>query len=98
MTCKANPVSSSVPLAKTKAWPDTSGTTSVATAINGAAPPIAVATLVVPDVSGQAFGFAKGTLEDTGFALQVIGSVHGYAANKGANQSPPAGTRVPDTR
>src|SRR2546425_5436614 len=38
MTCQANPVSSSVPLAKTKAWPDTSGTTSVATAIGGAAP------------------------------------------------------------
>src|SRR2546422_11213943 len=38
MTCQANPVSSSVPLAKTKAWPDTSGTTSVATATGGAAP------------------------------------------------------------
>ena len=64
---------------------------------NGAPPPVAVATLVVPDVSGQAFVFAKGSLEDTGFAWQVIGSVHGYAANKVARQSPPAGTRVRDT-
>jgi len=63
----------------------------------GAPAPVAVATLVVPDVSGQAFVFAKGTLEDTGFAWQVIGSVHGYAANKVARQSPPAGTRVRDT-
>jgi hypothetical protein len=64
---------------------------------NGAPAPVAVATLVVPDVSGQAFVFAKGTLEDTGFAWQVIGAVHGYAANKVARQSPPAGTRVRDT-
>ncbi len=63
----------------------------------GAPAPVAAATLVVPDVSGQAFVFAKGTLEDTGFAWQVIGSVHGYAANKVARQSPPAGTRVRDT-
>ena len=63
----------------------------------GAPPPVAAATLVVPDLSGQAFVFAKGTLEDTGFAWQVIGSVHGYAANKVARQSPPAGTRVRDT-
>jgi hypothetical protein len=64
---------------------------------SGAPAPVAVATLVVPDLSGQAFVFAKGTLEDTGFAWQVIGSVHGYAANKVARQSPPAGTRVRDT-
>ena len=64
---------------------------------NGPAPPVAVATLVVPDVSGQAFVFAKGSLEDTGFAWQVIGSFHGYAAIKVARQSPPAGTRVRDT-
>src|SRR5512141_1514433 len=38
MTCQANPVSSSVPLAKTNAWPDTSGTTSVATATGAGAP------------------------------------------------------------
>ena len=64
---------------------------------SGAPAPVAVATLVVPDLSGQAFVFAKGSLEDTGFAWQVIGSVHGYAANKVASQSPPAGTRVRDT-
>jgi hypothetical protein len=64
---------------------------------NGAPAPVAVATLVVPDVSGQAFVFAKGTLADTGFAWQVIGSVHGYAVNNVASQSPPAGTRVRDT-
>ena len=64
---------------------------------SGAPAPVAVATLVVPDVSGQAFVFAKGSLEDTGFAWQVIGSVHGYAVNKIARQSPPAGTRVRDT-
>jgi beta-lactam-binding protein with PASTA domain len=63
----------------------------------GAPAPVAVATLVVPDLSGQAFVFAKGTLEDTGFAWQVLGSVHGYAANRIARQSPPAGTRVRDT-
>jgi beta-lactam-binding protein with PASTA domain len=63
----------------------------------GAPAPVAAATLVVPDLAGQAFVFAKGTLEDTGFAWQVIGSVHGYAANTVARQSPPAGTRVRDT-
>jgi beta-lactam-binding protein with PASTA domain len=63
----------------------------------GAPAPVAPATLVVPDLAGQAFVFAKGTLEDTGFAWQVIGSVHGYAANKVGRQSPPAGTRVRDT-
>ncbi|MEP6811504.1 MAG: PASTA domain-containing protein [Actinomycetota bacterium] len=55
-------------------------------------PPIAV-----PDVEGQAFVFAKGALEDAGFAWRVIGSVHGYAANTVASQSPAAGTRVIDT-
>src|SRR5213593_1485377 len=38
MTCQAKPVSSSVPFAKTNAWPDTSGTTSVATATGAGAP------------------------------------------------------------
>jgi beta-lactam-binding protein with PASTA domain len=63
----------------------------------GAPAPAAVATMVVPDVSGQAFVFAKGTLEDLGFAWQVLGSVHGYAVNRVASQSPAAGTRVRDT-
>jgi hypothetical protein len=53
--------------------------------------------LVVPDVRNQAFVFAKGSLEDAGFAWRVLGSVHGYAANTVAAQSPAAGTRVLDT-
>jgi PASTA domain len=53
--------------------------------------------LVVPDVRNQAFVFAKGSLEDAGFAWRVVGSVHGYAANTVASQSPAAGTRVLDT-
>ena len=63
----------------------------------GAPAPLTAATLVVPDVTGQAFVFAKGTLEDTGFAWRVVGRVHGYAANKVASQTPAAGTRVIDT-
>jgi hypothetical protein len=63
----------------------------------GAPAPIAAATLVVPDITGQAFVFAKGTLEDTGFAWRVVGGVHGYAANKVASQSPAAGIRLKDT-
>jgi hypothetical protein len=53
--------------------------------------------LVVPDVRNQAFVFAKGSLEDAGFAWRVLGSVHGYAANTIAAQSPAPGTRVLDT-
>jgi hypothetical protein len=64
---------------------------------NGAPAPVPAATIVVPDVTGQAFVFAKGTLEDTGFAWHVVGSVHGYAANKVSNQSPAAGTKLKDT-
>jgi hypothetical protein len=63
----------------------------------GAPAPLTAATLVVPDVTGQAFVFAKGTLEDTGFAWRVIGGVHGYAANQVASQTPAAGTKVIDT-
>ena len=53
--------------------------------------------LVVPDVQNQAFVFAKGSLEDAGFAWRVLGSVRGYAANTVVAQSPAAGTRVLDT-
>jgi hypothetical protein len=68
------------------------------TAVPKTAPtPVTTPTLVVPDVAGQAFVFAKGTLEDTGFAWRVVGGVHGYAANKVATQSPVAGTKVRDT-
>jgi hypothetical protein len=63
----------------------------------GAPPPVQVATVTVPDVAGQAFVFAKGTLEDSGLAWKVVGSVHGYAANKVLSQAPAAGTKLKDT-
>jgi PASTA domain len=53
--------------------------------------------LVVPNVRGQAYVFAKGTLEDNGFAWRVQGTVDGYAANTVAEQSPAPGVRVIDT-
>ena len=62
-----------------------------------AAAPAAPAILVVPDVQGQAYVFAKGMLEDAGFAWRVTGDVGGYAANSVALQTPAAGTRVFDT-
>jgi PASTA domain len=61
------------------------------------AKPVAPPLLVVPNVSGQAYVFAKGTLQDTGFAWRVEGSVRGYAANTVAEQRPSAGVRVVDT-
>jgi hypothetical protein len=63
----------------------------------GAPAPVPVATVVVPDITGQAFVFAKGTLEDTGLAWKVVGSVHGYAANKVLKQAPAPGTKLKDT-
>src|SRR5205814_10368677 len=63
----------------------------------GAPAPVPVATVIVPDVTGQAFVFAKGTLEDTGLAWRVVGGVHGYAANRVARQTPAAGTTLKDT-
>jgi hypothetical protein len=63
--------------------------------------PVSVATprptLVVPDIRGQAFVFAKGILEDGGFAWRVRGSVQGYSTNVVSSQQPAAGTRVEDT-
>lgn len=53
--------------------------------------------LVVPSVSGQAYVFAKGILEDAGFAWKVRGSVRGYSSNRVLTQSPAPGTRVVDT-
>ena len=53
--------------------------------------------LTVPSVTGQAFVFAKGMLEDSGFAWRVVGPVHGYAGNQVMAQSPAAGTHVVDT-
>jgi hypothetical protein len=59
--------------------------------------PAAQPELIVPSVSGQAYVFAKGILEDAGFAWHVAGSVHGYSSNRVVTQSPAAGTRVVDT-
>ena len=50
--------------------------------------------LVVPDVRNQAYVFAKGTLEQGGFAWRVEGSVQGYAANVVASQSPAPGSKL----
>jgi PASTA domain len=63
--------------------------------------PVSVATprptLVVPDIRGQAFVFAKGILEESGFAWRVRGSVQGYSTNVVSSQQPAAGTRLEDT-
>jgi beta-lactam-binding protein with PASTA domain len=66
---------------------------SPAAAAPAAAPPV----LVVPDVQRQVYVFAKGILQDGGFAWKVQGSVRGYAANTVAAQQPAPGTRVVDT-
>lgn len=54
-------------------------------------------TLRVPDVRGKAYIFAKGMLEEKGFAWRVTGSVAGFAANEVVSQRPAPGTRVVDT-
>jgi PASTA domain len=61
--------------------------------------PVAVSpkTLVVPQVTGQAYVFAKGILQDGGFAWRVSGPVRGYAGNTVADQQPAAGSVVVDT-
>jgi hypothetical protein len=67
------------------------------------APPVASAApkadefLVVPDVRRQAYVFAKGILEDAGFAWRVKGAVRGFAANTVAVQFPAPGVKVADT-
>jgi hypothetical protein len=53
--------------------------------------------LRVPDVRGQVYVFAKGMLEEEGFAWRVTGGVRGYAANMVVAQIPAPGTRVVDT-
>jgi hypothetical protein len=54
------------------------------------------APLVVPDVRGQAYVFAKGILEDAGFSWRVT-SKNGYSANTVTSQTPAPGTRVVNT-
>lgn len=44
--------------------------------------------LVVPDVRGKAYVFAKGILQDAGFAWRVQGAVQGYSANAVIYQTP----------
>jgi PASTA domain len=62
-----------------------------------AAAPAVEQTLTIPDIRGQAFVFAKGILEDNGFAWRVNGSVKGFATNIVATQLPAAGAKVADT-
>ncbi len=50
--------------------------------------------LVVPDVRHQAYVFAKGMLEQGGFAWRVEGGVRGYSANLVAAQTPAPGTKL----
>ena len=50
--------------------------------------------LVVPDVRHQAYVFAKGMLEQGGFAWRVEGAVHGYSANLVASQTPAPGSKL----
>src|SRR3990172_13231635 len=52
--------------------------------------------IVVPDVRRQAYVFAKGMLEDAGFAWRVEGPVEGYATNLVVSQSPASRARVLD--
>src|SRR5687767_3073490 len=52
--------------------------------------------IVVPDVRRQAYVFAKGILQDAGFAWRVDGSVKGYAANTVVVQTPAPATRLVD--
>jgi hypothetical protein len=73
------------------------GTLTSAPPATPAATPVEQPTLVVPDVRHQAFVFAKGILEDEGFAWRVSGAVKGYATNVVASQSPSPGTKVIDT-
>jgi PASTA domain len=60
------------------------------------APPAKPDVLRIPDVRGQPYVFAKGILQDAGFAWRVEGSVKGYSANTVALQNPAPGVRVID--
>ncbi len=62
-----------------------------------AAEPTVPTLLLVPDVRRQAYVFAKSSLEESGFAWRVTGSVRGYSANLVSGQTPAPGTRVVDT-
>jgi PASTA domain len=66
-----------------------------ATTTTTAAPPPQTQ-LVVPDLRNLAFVFAKGQLEDGGFAWRVTGKVQGYPANVVVAQTPAPGTKLLD--
>jgi beta-lactam-binding protein with PASTA domain len=53
--------------------------------------------LTVPDVRKKAYVFAKGILQDNGFAWQVLGPARGFAGNTVVAQEPAAGSVVVDT-
>jgi hypothetical protein len=53
--------------------------------------------MVVPNVTGQLFVFASGSLEDAGFGWKVRGAVGGYQSNLVVSQSPKGGSHVVDT-
>ena len=52
--------------------------------------------LTVPDVRQKAYVFAKGILQDAGFAWRVEGTVKGFSANTVTVQRPAPGTKVID--
>ena len=53
--------------------------------------------VVVPDVRGHAYVFAKGILEDAGFSWRVAGPLEGYATNVVVGTTPAPGTQLVDT-
>ena len=69
-------------------------TPSAPSAAQGTAP---VVVMVVPDLRNEAFVFAKGQLQDAGFAWKVVGGTPGYPANTVVSQSPAPGTKLVDT-
>jgi hypothetical protein len=58
--------------------------------------PRKLSTLLVPNVEGLVYVFAKGILEDGGFSWYVPGG-NGFATNTVVSQSPRPGTRVLNT-
>ena len=51
----------------------------------------------MPQVTGQAYVFAKGILQDGGFAWRVSGAGEGVRGNTVVDQQPAAGSVVLDT-
>jgi hypothetical protein len=58
---------------------------------------VAAAPLIVPDVRGLPYVFAKGVLEDAGLAWEITGKVEGYAVNLVTEQNVKPGSWVEDT-